>query len=177
MSGRLLAVVVCGAGPAAQVGRLIGQAQARGWEVQVIATPAGREFIDPGELEAMTGNPVRSSYRSPGQPRSRPADAVIVAPATYNTICKLAIGVSDTYALGVVAEAIGMGLPVVVLPFVNTALADRVPFRGAVASLRAEGVRVLLGPDGVQPHPPRTGDALLDQYPWHLTLDRVEARS
>jgi len=37
----------------------------------------------------------------------------------------------------------------VVLPVVNSALASRVAFRRSVASLRAEGVRMLLGPDGI----------------------------
>lgn len=121
MTTRLLSVVVCGAGPASHVERLVIAAQGRGWSVQVIATPAGLEFIDTGSLATLTGSPVRSQYRQPGEPRSAPADAFVVAPATYNTINKLAGGISDTYALGVLAEAIGLGLPVVVMPFVNTA--------------------------------------------------------
>ena len=71
--------------------------------------------------------------------------------ARHNTICLWAHGISDTYALGVLAEATGLGVPVVVLPFVNTALASRAPFRRSVESLRAEGVKVLLGPGGFQP--------------------------
>jgi hypothetical protein len=62
----------------------------------------------------------------------------------------------------------------VVLPFVNTALASRAPFRRSVDSLRAEGVTILLGPGGFQPHPPRTGDSKIDSYPWHLGLDEAE---
>jgi hypothetical protein len=44
----------------------------------------------------------------------------------------------------------------VVLPFVNSALASRVAFRRGVASLRAEGVRMLFGP-GVIPSDIRRG--------------------
>jgi hypothetical protein len=68
----------------------------------------------------------------------------------------------------------GVGVPIVVLPFVNTALAGRAPFRRSVESLRAEGVKILLGPGGFQPHPPRTGDGQIDSYPWHLGLDEAE---
>jgi hypothetical protein len=99
---------------------------------------------------------------------------ILVAPATYNTICKWALGISDTYALGVLAETTGLGVPIVVLPFVNTALAGRLPFRRSVESLRAEGVRILLGPGGFEPHPPRTGGNLTGTYPWHLGLDEAE---
>ncbi len=61
-----------------------------------------------------------------------------------------------------------------VLPFVNTALASRPPFRRSVEALRAEGVRILIGSGGFQPHPPRTGADLIDTYPWHLALDEAE---
>ena len=60
------------------------------------------------------------------------------------------------------------------LPFVNTALAGRAPFRRSTESLRAEGVKILLGPGGIQPHPPRTGSDLTATFPWHLGLDEAE---
>lgn len=134
--GRVLSVIACGAGPAAEVGTLIKLAQDHGWDVQLIATSAALDFIDTAALQQQTGAPVRSTYRQPGESRSRPADAIIVAPATYNTINKWASGISDTYALGILAESLGTGLSVVVLPFVNSALAARQPFRRSVDSLR-----------------------------------------
>jgi phosphopantothenoylcysteine synthetase/decarboxylase len=170
----MLCVVVCGAGPATEVGRLVRLALGRGWAVQVVSTPTGLAFLDAAAIEAQTGSPVRSQYRSLGEPRSRPSDAIIVAPTTYNTINKWAQGISDTYALGVLAEATGLAAPIVVLPFVNSAVAARVPFRRSVKSLRREGVRILLGPGGVEPHEPHTGGALIATYPWHLALDEVE---
>ncbi len=170
----VLSVVVCGAGPATAIGTLVKLAHEHGWIVQVIATPAALDFFDPAGIEAQTGGPVRSHYRKPGEPRPEIADAIIVAPATYNTINKWAQGISDTYALGVLAETTGLGVPIVVLPFVNSALASRPPFVRSIKALRAEGVRILLGPGGVQPHPPRTGGDLIDSYPWHLALDEAE---
>jgi phosphopantothenoylcysteine synthetase/decarboxylase len=172
--GRLLSVIVCGAGPASDVGRLVRLAQQRGWRVQLIATPAALAFLDVATLETLAGSPVRSAYRSPGEPRSLKADAVIVAPATYNTINKCAQGISDTYALGLLGEAVSLPIPVVVLPFLNTALAGRRPFRRAIGQLRDEGVRVLLGPGEIEPHPPGTGGQQLDSFPWQLALDEAE---
>ena len=69
-----------------------------------------------------------------------------------------------------------MGLPIVVLPFVNAALASRAPFRRNVESLRAEGVSILLGPGAIEPHQPHTGGELVDSYPWHLALDEIDAK-
>lgn len=172
--GRVLYVIVCGAGPASDVGRLIDLAQKRGWDVQVIATSAALDFIDITELEAQTGRPVRSQYRKPGEPRSPKADAIIVAPATYNTINKWATGTSDTYALGILAEAPGLQIPTVVLPFVNSALAGRRAFRRNVNELRDEGVRVLLGPGAFEPHEPGTGGERIEEFPWVIALDAAE---
>jgi phosphopantothenoylcysteine synthetase/decarboxylase len=153
---------------------MVKLAQDRGWAVSIVATPAALAFLDVAALEAQTGNPVRSQYRTPGEAGARlmpDVEAMVVAPGTYNTICKLALGISDTYALGVLAEAIGRSIPVVILPFVNTALASRKPFVGAVESLRDEGVRVLLGPGQWIPHPPGTGGERIGSFPWAAALE------
>ncbi|WP_345561028.1 flavoprotein [Nonomuraea rosea] len=173
--GRVLYLVVCAAGPAAQAGRLVAMAQEEGWVVQIVATPSALAFIDVPALENQTGRPVRSQYRKPSEPRPPRADAIIVAPATYNTINKFAAGIADTYALGVLAEAPGLGIPVVVLPFVNSALAFRAPFLRSVEGLRADGVRVLLGPGEFEPHPPSDGPDHYDDYPWKRALAELPA--
>ncbi|MGH2599275.1 MAG: flavoprotein [Haloechinothrix sp.] len=171
-SRRVLYVVVCGAGPAAEVGQLLTAARDQGWMPYVIATPDGWHFIEPDAIQAQIGHPVRRAYRSPSEPRSSlpHATAVIVAPATFNTINKLAAGMSDNYALGLLAECIGHGVPVIVLPFINTALAARRPLRQSVEALRAEGVRVLLGEPGFVPHPPRHGGEHIAHFPWKAAL-------
>lgn len=67
---------------------------------------------------------------------------MVVAPATYNTVCRLAVEpATGTYALGLLAEVIGGVCPVAMLPFVNTGLAARAPFKAAAESLRADGDR------------------------------------
>lgn len=172
---RTLCIVVCGAGPASRVNVLVALAQREGWTVRIVATPSGLTFLDADGLAEQCGGSVRSDYRSNGPPgeRSSAADAVIVAPATYNSINKLAAGINDTYALNVVAEAIGRGTPVAILPFVNSALASRRPFLAAVQSLRSEGVRLLLGTAEWQPHPPGEGERMIDSYPWHVVLAAI----
>ncbi|MFE6162488.1 flavoprotein [Streptomyces sp. NPDC056486] len=98
-----LYVVVCAAGTADGVGKLITAAQERNWDVGVIATPQGRGFIDEQAVEAQTGRPIRSAWRTPDDPRPFPsADAIVVAPATFNTINKWAAGIADRLrAMGV----------------------------------------------------------------------------
>ena len=170
---KVLYVIVCAAGPAADVGKLITMAQDAGWIVQVIAIPPALDFINVPALEKQTGRPVRSEYRKPSEPKSPRADAIVVSPASYNTINKFAQGIADTYALGLLAEAPGLGIPVVVLPFVNSALAGRAPFRRNVDQLRTEGVHVLIGPGQFEPHAPNSGEDHTDTYPWHLALSTL----
>lgn len=178
-SARVLYVIVCGAGPASDVGQLVEQAHQRDWSVCVLATPAALDFLDTTALEAQTGYPVKSEYRKPGEPRGRAslpnADAIAVAPATYNTVNKWAHGTSDTYALGVLAESLGLGIPVIVVPFVNAALAQHFAFQRSVADLRAAGVRIIHGPGELEPHAPGTGGTVT--FPWHRVVDEAEQRT
>lgn len=171
MNGALY-VVVCGAGPASHVDTLVGQARRRGHEVCLIATAAALRFLDTVTLTAQVGRPVRTDYnRADRLPR---AGGVVVAPATYNTVNKWAAGIADTYPLTLLAELTGLGVPAAVLPFVNSALAANRVFARSVGELRAAGVWVLLGPDGVEPHPPGQGGDRLASFPWHLTLDALD---
>ncbi|CAM5667286.1 Coenzyme A biosynthesis bifunctional protein CoaBC [Streptomyces rimosus subsp. rimosus] len=68
--------------------------------------------------------------------RDPPPDAVIVAPLTMNSVNKWAAGIADTYALGLLTEAVGPGLPVVALPFWSTALDAHPATRRSVRVLR-----------------------------------------
>lgn len=170
----VLYVIICGAGPASRIGTFVALAQDEGWDVCPIATPSAvHHFLDLLALEQLAGHRVRSDYRTSGDEPLPRADAIVVAPATYNTINKWAAGISDTYALNMLAELTGLGVPTVVLPFVNTALAANRAFARSVDELRAAGITVLYGPGGLHPHPPRTGAGVLDRYPWHLALNAV----
>ncbi|MEU6372399.1 flavoprotein [Streptomyces sp. NPDC046909] len=138
-----LYVVVCAAGIAADVGELVDAAQEQGWEVGVIATPVAMNgFFDTAAVEARTGRPIRSAWRTPGDPRPfPPPDAVVVAPATFNTVNKWAAGLADTLAVATLCEAFGLGVPIAVLPCVADALAAHPAYQDSLIRLRGMGVR------------------------------------
>ncbi|MFD8896497.1 MULTISPECIES: flavoprotein [Streptomyces] len=172
-SGRpFLQIVVCAAGVAAGVGRLITAAQERHWDVGVVATPQGLGFLDAEAVEAQTGRRIRSAWRSPAEPRpSRAADAIAVAPATFNTINKWAAGISDNLALGIVCEAPGMGVPVAVLPYLNSAQAAHPAYHRSLDLLREMGV--LIG--SYAPHRPKSGGGA-DHFRWEEVLELLAPR-
>jgi len=142
---RTLYVIVCGAGPATDVASLVRLAQGQGWQVCVVTTPAGAEFVNRAELETLTGYPVRAEFRKPGDPEPTwpLADAIVVAPATINMVCKWAAGIADNLALSILFECMGIDLPIVVAPNVNPALARHPGFRRSVRQLHEWGVQVL----------------------------------
>ena len=115
-----LYVIVCAAPPAAHVQDLVKLAQAAGWEVAVTATPEALAFIDAPLLEAITGFPVRHRWREPDEPESVPeANAIVVAPATFNTINRWVAGITNTIAVGTLCESLGLDAPIVAVPNVN----------------------------------------------------------
>ena len=174
----VLYLIVCGAPPARDADRLVQLAQADGWDVCVIATPSGCSFIDSAALEAATGHPVRSEYKQPDAADVLPPpDAIVVAPATFNTINKWAAGISDTLALGLLTEAIGKRLPVVALPFINAAQAEHPAFQASVDRLLAAGVQLLYGPNVLELHEPGAGSQRVGLFPWRLTLEALEANA
>lgn len=145
-----LYILVCGAGPARDIDQLARLALDDGWKVHVGATPAGLEFLDTAKLADLTANPVRDTWS--GRTSSwAPADAVIVAPATINTVNKIALGITDTWVVNVVVECMGHGVPIVIAPNVNPALGLHRQFRRSVEELRQGGVFVLWEPNPTPP--------------------------
>jgi hypothetical protein len=167
MGSPVLYAIVTGSPVAGDVGKLVGCAQADGWDVCVIASPDGRKFIDVDALEVLTGYPVRSSYKDPDAPDVLPpADAMIAAPITCNSLAKWAVGISDTLPLGLLVEAVGKRLPVVAVPYSNDAQLGFPPIRDAMAKLSEWGVTVLVGDDVHTSHKPGTGAGQRDSFPW-----------
>ena len=101
--------------------------------------------------------------RTPAPP---PADAIAVAPATFNTVNKWAAGISDTLAVGILCEAYGLGIPIAVLPYLNTAQAAHPAYRQSLDRLHEMGV--LIG--SYDPHRPKAGGGA-DRFHWEEALE------
>lgn len=163
---RVLYLIACAATPAAEVGYLIGEAQATGWAVCVLLTPSAVRFADAAALAHQTGFPVRSEYKNPGEPDVLPEpDAIIVAPATVNTINKWAAGICDTLALGILVEAIGKRLPIIAVPWSNAAHAAHPAFAENLAKLGSWGVRIVSA-DGLDTDNPAA-------FPWWQAMSAL----
>lgn len=158
--------------PVFDVAIVIEDAQARGWDVCLGLTPTAARWLQSSldGLAALTGHSVRSEYKLPGEPDVWPmADAIVFAPATFNSVNEWALGLTSKFVVGVVAEGIGKGIPTVAMPCVNAAYAQHPAFERSVETLRAAGVTVLYGEGGFVPNEP--GQGRPSKYPWALALD------
>ena len=148
----VLYAVACAAPAASNLGEFVRLAQEAGWTVRAIATPMGERFVDTDELAELTGDRVRIGFRMPDEPDELPkAGAVVVAPATFNTINKWAAGITDTFATGLLCELARAGVPILAVPSLKAELARHLAFERSLEVLRAMGVRVLFDP----PAPPQ----------------------
>jgi phosphopantothenoylcysteine decarboxylase len=140
----VLYLIVCAAPPAVAIADLVGLIMQTGWSVCVIPTPRAAAWFDTEALVLRTGFPVRHEYRSAGDVGALPKpDAIALVPATFNTINKWAAGVSDTFALGILNEAVGLRMPILVAPYAKSSLAAHPVFGESLARLRLWGATVL----------------------------------
>jgi len=146
-AGDVLYLVTSGAPAPEGTAALIKRCLAAGWRVLVFSTPMGTRFFDSDALERLTGEPVRTEYRMPGTGKSvPPADVVLACPLTFNSVNKFAHGHADNFAIGLLCEMTGYGVPVVVVPHCKPQLADHPAFTASIRTLRGMGVRVLFDP-------------------------------
>lgn len=120
LKGKKIVLGITGSIAAYKACLLIRQLIKRGAEVQVVITPAGKEFITPITLSALTHKPVISEFFSQrdGTWNSHVdlglwADAMVVAPCTASTLGKMAHGIADNM---LITTYLSMKAPVFIVP-------------------------------------------------------------
>jgi len=138
---------------------LVRLATAAGHAVRVIQTPASQRFVGAASFAALTGAPVltdeferdpaRGAFPDQRQPEHDPlshlelvrnADIFVVAPASANTLAKLAHGLADNL---LTSAALAATCPLLVAPAMNNNMWSNAATRANVATLRERDVTVL----------------------------------
>lgn len=129
---------------ACELVRLLRQ---RGHEVRVIATAHALEFVSALTLQALSGSPVRSELLSPTAESEIShidladwAEVLAIAPATANTLAKLAHGIADDLLSTV---ALATRAPLVVAPAMNVNMYRHPATQANLDSLAKRGVRIV----------------------------------
>lgn len=163
---RVAYVIGFSAPPVRQLDECITLLRKRGWDSYIILSPTAATWVDVDHLAKVSGHPVRVTPRTPSEPDPLPdADAVLAAPLTFNSLCKWAAGISDTLALGILNESIGLSAPVTAAPCIKNALRAHPAYQPAVARLEETGVSILAS--DVHTHRGNDGLAILD---WPSTV-------
>ncbi|MCU1524716.1 MAG: coaBC [Microbacteriaceae bacterium] len=116
-----------------------------GHDVHVVATDAALRFVGRPTLEAISRNPVHTDlYEGVAQVRhvaiGQAADLIVVAPATANTIAKLATGLADDLLGNTILAS---RAPVVIAPAMHTEMWQNPATVANIATLRSRGVTVV----------------------------------
>jgi phosphopantothenoylcysteine decarboxylase / phosphopantothenate---cysteine ligase len=139
---------VTGGIAAYKAAELLRGLQKAGMEVRVIMTPAATRFVSAMTFETLSGNPVRLDQVSELRPDSRithiedsrEADIMVIAPATANTMAKMANGIGDNLLTSI---CLAFAKTVVIAPAMNTNMWEHPATQRNVNLLRESGVFVL----------------------------------
>ncbi|HEX4735103.1 MAG TPA: bifunctional phosphopantothenoylcysteine decarboxylase/phosphopantothenate--cysteine ligase CoaBC [Thermoleophilaceae bacterium] len=168
---------------AVELTRLAGKA---GHSVRVVQTERSLEFVGAATFEGITGAPVlvdefeRDAARGafPGDPLPdhdpishlevvRRADVYVIAPASANTIAKLAHGLADNL---LTSAALAATCPVVVAPAMNNAMYENPATQANLATLRSRGCHVMEPGTGALASRGESGVGRLPEPPEILAL-------
>ena len=140
-------VVLCITGSVAAVKcpELARELVRHGADVRACMTPRATELITPQLMHWATGNEVVTQLtgRLEHVELAQWADLVLVAPATANTLGKMAHAIDDTPVTSVVSVALGLKKPIVVVPAMHESMYEHKLLQENLARLRSAGVRVL----------------------------------
>lgn len=140
-----IALCVTGSVAAVRAPALARSLMRQGAEVRVVMSEKATELVTPKLLHWASGNPVVS--RLTGEVEhveiAKWADAVIVAPATGNTIGKMASSIDDTPPTSVVSVSQGLDKPIGVVPAMHHSMYSHEIIRGNIDKLVDSGVRFL----------------------------------
>lgn len=118
-----------------------------GAKVSVVLTPAATKFIGATTFEALTGRPVKTSMFEPREHfigehigLARLAEAFVVAPATADTLAKLALGLADDL---VSTLALSVTCPRLVAPAMNNEMWSKSPVQRNINQLHKDGWEII----------------------------------
>ncbi len=124
----------------------------KGAEVQIVITPAGKEFITPVTLSALSGRPVISDFFASGDGTWHShvdlglwADLMVVAPATASTLGKMTHGIADNM---LITTYLSMKAPVFVAPAMDLDMVRHVTTQRNLEKLKSDGVRIIDAAEG-----------------------------
>ncbi|HDI13144.1 MAG: bifunctional phosphopantothenoylcysteine decarboxylase/phosphopantothenate--cysteine ligase CoaBC [Hadesarchaea archaeon] len=145
LEGRRIVLCITGSVAAVKSPELARELMRHGADVRAVMSDKATELITAQLMHWATGNEVvtRLTGRIEHVELARWCDLVLVAPATANTIGKIAWAIDDTPVTSVVSVAFGLRKPVVLVPAMHGSMYEHALFRENLAKLRSSGVHLV----------------------------------
>lgn len=154
LQGKRVVLGVCGGIAAYKACWLVRDLQRVGAEVRVVMTESAQHFVSPLTLQALSGYTVRSAAFDPDAERAmshielaRWADYLLIAPATANTMARMAQGLADDLLSTIYLAS---GAPVLLCPAMNRLMWQHSATQANADILRDRGVYVMEPHEGEQ---------------------------
>ncbi len=153
LSGRRIAVALSGGIACYKTATLVSRLVQQGADVRVLMTEAATHFVGPLTFQSLSGKPVLTSvWQADDHPDSqhvgvaRWCELMVIAPATANTIAKLAHGLTDDIVT-LVACALPSDTPLLIAPSMNADMWANGIVQKNIATLKTLPNCTLIGPD------------------------------
>ena len=144
LTGKIILAGICGGIAAFKAAGVVSMLRQSGAEIHVIMTSAARQFVTPLTFEALSHHRVLSDLFS-DEPLAHvelahQADLIVVMPATYDIIGKIASGFADDYLTTTISAT---RAPVLFVPAMESQMYENPIFQECVLKLKALGYRFL----------------------------------
>jgi len=151
LAGRRIVIGVSGSIAAIELPRVIRELIRHGADVRTVMSPEATRLVTPETLEfasghppviQLTGNVEHVTLLGPGPGR---ADLYLIAPATANTISKVAHGIDDTPVTSCASVALGGGVPMLIAPAMHSHMGVNPAVQENLEKLQKWGVGIVPG--------------------------------
>ena len=150
LAGKTVVLGVTGSIAAVRVVELARELIRNGAKVHAVMTDATRHILHPDALHYATGNPVITELGGRVEHvefcglQGR-ADLLLIAPATANTIGKIAYGIDDTAVTSFATTALGSGMPLMIVPAMHESMYRHPAVVENIIKLKSWGI-FIVGP-------------------------------
>ncbi len=146
LSEKTIVLCITGSVAAVKSPELARTLMRKGAEVIPVMTRSAKKIIHPNLMEWATGNPCITGLTGKIEHvqycgrHDKKADLLVIAPATSNTISKIANGIDDTTVTTFTATAIGSKIPIIIVPAMHESMYTNPIIKKNIETLEKQGI-------------------------------------
>ncbi|MFH1126580.1 MAG: bifunctional phosphopantothenoylcysteine decarboxylase/phosphopantothenate--cysteine ligase CoaBC [archaeon] len=146
LADKKIVLCICGSVAAVKSPEIARELMRHGAEVYPVMSESAKKIIHPYLMEWSTGNPCiteltgRIEHVELCGKHEKKADLLLIAPATANTISKIACGIDDTTVTTFATTALGSKIPVIIVPAMHESMYENPIIEKNIYLLKSQGI-------------------------------------